>query len=116
MATFRLLTPDEQYIFKKLRMAWWYGVDAIEIADGNFVFPDRVYLDIINLIDEGKATEIFGDRLTEYQLEGYKLKIKYLDGDDDEQEFEIEWDNKNQFPEIEDPEFIEYDNEGNRIN
>lgn len=109
MATFRLLTPEEHYAFKQLKLVGWYGVDAVELADGNFVYPDRVYPDIINLIDRGEVTKyIKEESITEYELEEYKLKVKYLDGDDEEHEIEIEWDNKNQFPEIEDPKFREY--------
>lgn len=100
MATYRLLTPDEHYAFKQLKLTWWFGVDAIILADGNYVFPDRVYPAITNLIDEGK--------ITEYEVEEYKMKVKYLDGNSDEQEIEIEWDNPDQFTEIEDPEFPEY--------
>ena len=109
MTKYRLSTPEEHYAFKQLKLVGWYGVDAVELADGNFVYPDRVYPDIINLIDRGEVTKyIKEESITEYELEEYKLKVKYLDGDDEEHEIEIEWDNKNQFPEIEDPKFREY--------
>lgn len=94
-----LLTPAEHYPFKKLKLTWFYGIDAIELADGDFVFPDRVYPDIRNLISQGK--------ITEHEVEDNKVKVKYLDGSNDEQEIEIDFDDLNQFSTTENPNFKE---------
>ena len=100
MATFRLLTPEEHYPYKKLKITWFYGIDAIELADGNFVFPDRV----IDDIDQSLI-----DQITEWEVDDNKIKIKYLDEDEEEQEIEIELpDDLEEFPTVDDPEFIEY--------
>jgi hypothetical protein len=77
---FILINKGQETAFRKVKLAWHTGIDAIEIADGNFVLPERV-LPIIRDFPKPNLYDALKNR-----------------------------------PIVEDPKFIEWDEDGNRIN
>jgi len=68
-----LIIPKEIAIsFKQVRLAWWWGIDPVEIADGTFIFNEDCY----NLIENFpvKTVTIDSKKLTiENALKIYPL-------------------------------------------
>ena len=43
--------------YRKVKLVWHTGIDAIELSDGNFVLPDRV-MTIVEKYNKGLATAL----------------------------------------------------------
>ena len=74
-----LINRGLETAYRKTKLVWHIGIDAVKIVDGKFVLPDRV-IPIVDQYNHGMAVAL------------------------------------GRFPKVEDPVFIEYDEDDNRTN